>query len=137
VITQGSAEEGGASWRSSVSIILWGLYRDERTLEAISYYNKLSGAEPVETAFVLDPMIATGGTAICTVNTLRTWGVRRIKLLGILASEEGLQRLEEADPDLQVYVCAVDPLLNERGYIVPGLGDAGDRQFGTGWGKEV
>lgn len=114
-----------------------GLYRDEQTLEAISYYNKLSGAEPVEVAVVLDPMIATGGTAVRTVQTLKEWGVQRIKLLGILASEVGLKRLEEAFPHLQVYVCAIDPILNENGYIVPGLGDAGDRQFGTGWGKEV
>jgi len=114
-----------------------GLYRDEKTLEAISYYNKLSGAEPVEVAFVLDPMIATGGTAIRTVQTLEAWGVKRIKLIGIVASKEGLQRLEAAHPNTQVYVCAIDKKLNEVGYIVPGLGDAGDRQFGTGWGKEV
>jgi len=114
-----------------------GLYRDEKTLEAISYYNKLSGAEPVEVAFVLDPMIATGGTAIRTVQTLEAWGVKRVKLIGIVASKEGLQRLEAAHPNTQVYVCAIDKKLNEVGYIVPGLGDAGDRQFGTGWGKEV
>jgi len=114
-----------------------GLYRDEKTLEAISYYNKLSGTDPVEVAFVLDPMIATGGTAIRTVQTLEAWGVGRIKLIGIVASKEGLQRLEAAHPNTQVYVCAIDKKLNEVGYIVPGLGDAGDRQFGTGWGKEV
>lgn len=114
-----------------------GLYRDEQTLEAISYYNKLSGAEPVEVAFVLDPMIATGGTAIRTVQTLEEWGVNRIKLIGILASEVGLKNLEETHPRTQVYVCAIDPELDENGYIVPGLGDAGDRQFGTGWGKEI
>lgn len=114
-----------------------GLYRDEKTLEAISYYNKLSGAQPVEVAFVLDPMIATGGTAMRTVQTLEDWGVRRVKLIGILASEVGLQSLEVAHPSTQVYVCAVDPELNEYGYIIPGLGDAGDRQFGTYWGKEI
>jgi len=114
-----------------------GLYRDEKTLEAISYYNKLSDADPVEVAFVLDPMIATGGTAIRTVQTLEAWGVKRIKLIGIMASTEGLQRLKAAHPDTQVYVCAIDKKLSEMGYIVPGLGEAGDRQFGTGWGKEV
>ena len=108
-----------------------GLYRDEETLEAISYYNKLSGSEPVETAFVLDPMIATGGTVSAAVGALRGWGVQRIKLLGIIASEAGLQHIEHADPELEVYVCAVDPQLDERGFIVPGLGDAGDRQFRT------
>ncbi len=108
-----------------------GLYRDEETLEAISYYNKLSGSEPVETAFVLDPMIATGGTVSAAVGALRGWGVQRIKLLGIIASEAGLQHLKHADPELEVYVCAIDPQLDERGFIVPGLGDAGDRQFRT------
>lgn len=114
-----------------------GLYRDEKTLEAISYYNKLSGAHPVEVAFVLDPMIATGGTAIRTVQTLEEWGVKRIKLIGLLASKIGLKELQEKHPNTQIYVCAVDPELNEDGYIVPGLGDAGDRQFGTYWGKEA
>jgi len=113
-----------------------GLYRDEKTLEAISYYNKLSGAEPVEVAFVLDPMIATGGTAIRTVQTLEEWGVGRIKLIGILASKVGLETLSASHPNTQVYVCAIDEALNDQGYIVPGLGDAGDRQFGTYWGKE-
>jgi uracil phosphoribosyltransferase len=114
-----------------------GLYRDEKTLEAISYYNKLHGAEPVDVAFVLDPMIATGGTATQTIETLKNWGVKRIKLVGILASQKGLDVIEEQYPDTQVYVCAVDPILNEHGYIVPGLGDAGDRQFGTYWGKDI
>ncbi len=114
-----------------------GLYRDEETLEAIAYYNQLSGAEPVEVAFVLDPMIATGGTAVRTVQNLKEWGVPRIKLIGMVGSEVGLERLGKAFPELQVYLCAIDPELNEKGYIVPGLGDAGDRQFGTGWGKDV
>jgi uracil phosphoribosyltransferase len=109
-----------------------GLYRDEETVEAISYYSKLSAADPVEVAFVLDPMIATGGTLIRTVGMLKEWGVDQINILSVIASEEGIENVHGVFPDTKIYVTAIDPDLNAQSFIVPGLGDAGDRQFGTG-----
>lgn len=109
-----------------------GLYRDEETIEAISYYNKLQTAEPVDVVFVLDPMIATGGTLIRTVGMLKEWGVDDINILSVIASEEGIDNVQSVFPDVNIYVTAIDPDLDENSYIVPGLGDAGDRQFGTG-----
>jgi uracil phosphoribosyltransferase len=108
-----------------------GLYRDERTLRPVSYYNKLPVEPTVQVCLVLDPMLATGGTAVETINILKKWGATNIKYIGIIAAPEGIKRLSEAHPDVPIYVAAVDSHLNEIGYIVPGLGDAGDRQFGT------
>jgi uracil phosphoribosyltransferase len=108
-----------------------GLYRDERTLRPVEYYNKLPVQPTVDVCLVLDPMLATGGSAVATVDVLKRWGARRIKFVGIIAAPEGVARLEQAHPDVDVHVAAVDTHLNEHGYIVPGLGDAGDRQFGT------
>jgi uracil phosphoribosyltransferase len=85
----------------------------------------------VQLSLVLDPMLATGGSAVATVDILKRWGSERIKYLGLLAAPEGIKRLSEAHPDVDIHVAAVDERLNEIGYIVPGLGDAGDRQFGT------
>lgn len=106
-----------------------GIFRDEKTLEPVEYYSKLAQHTPVDTAFVLDPMLATGGSASAAVTRLKSWGVKQIKFLGIFAAPEGVHKLTIAHPDLEIFVCAVDQKLNDRGYIVPGFGDAGDRQF--------
>ena len=108
-----------------------GLYRDHRTLMPIEYYNKLPVQPTVDICYVLDPMLATAGSATATVKILKDWGARRIKFVGLIAAPEGVARLHEEHPDVPIYVGAVDDHLNEHGYIVPGLGDAGDRQFGT------
>jgi uracil phosphoribosyltransferase len=109
-----------------------GLYRDEATLQPVEYYNKLPVSPTVDVCLVLDPMLATGGSATATIDILKRWGARGIKYLGILAAPEGIAALQEAHPDVDIYVGAVDSHLNDIGFIVPGLGDAGDRQFGTG-----
>jgi len=106
-----------------------GFYRDESTLEPVEYYQKLPPRDAVDVALVVDPMLATGGSAVAALNTVKKWGVGRIKLLAAIAAPEGIQRLTQAAPNVQIYVCAVDEKLNEHGYIVPGLGDAGDRVF--------
>ncbi len=108
-----------------------GLYRDERTLRPVEYYNKLPVSPTVQVCFVLDPMLATGGSAVATVDILKRWGAQRIKFLGLIGAPEGVRRLTEAHPDVEIHLIALDSHLNEHGYIVPGLGDAGDRQFGT------
>jgi uracil phosphoribosyltransferase len=109
-----------------------GLYRDEETLRPVFYYNKLPTSPTVQLCLVLDPMLATGGSAVAAVDMLKKWGAERIKFVGILAAPEGIARLQAAHPDVPIYIAAIDERLNEIGYIVPGLGDAGDRQFGTG-----
>ena len=121
-------------WEMMPGAEVWhiGLYRDERTLKPVSYYNKLPMLPTVQVCFVLDPMLATGGSAVATVDLLKKWGARRIKYVGILAAPEGIARLEGAHPDVPIHIAHIDSHLNEIGYIVPGLGDAGDRQFGTG-----
>jgi uracil phosphoribosyltransferase len=108
-----------------------GLYRDERTLQPVEYYNKLPDAATVQICLILDPMLATGGSSAATVDILKTWGAARIKQVSLIAAPEGVATLSSAHPDVDIHVGAVDSHLNERGYIVPGLGDAGDRQFGT------
>ena len=108
-----------------------GLYRDESTAEPVEYYSRLSDGHPVDVALVLDPMLATGGSAIAALETLKQWGAKRTKILSIIASEFGIQRIAEESADTQVYVCAIDPILNDDKFIVPGLGDAGDRIFNT------
>jgi uracil phosphoribosyltransferase len=115
------------------SVQVWhiGLYRDEKTLRPVEYYNKLPTEPTVNVCLVLDPMLATGGSAVATINILKKWGVKRIKFLGLIAAPEGVSRLVEAHPDVPIHVAAVDERLNDVGFIVPGLGDAGDRQFGT------
>jgi len=109
-----------------------GLFRDERTLRPIEYYNKLPSEATVQVCLVLDPMLATGGSAAATIDVLQKWGAKRIKYVGIIAAPEGVSALSGAHPDVPIHVAALDDHLNEKGYIVPGLGDAGDRQFGTG-----
>jgi uracil phosphoribosyltransferase len=109
-----------------------GLYRDERTLKPVQYYNKLPVEPTVSVCLILDPMLATGGSAVATVDILKQWGVRKIKFVCIIAAPEGIRLLQENHPDVPIHLAAVDERLNEHGYILPGLGDAGDRQFGTG-----
>ena len=108
-----------------------GLYRDEKTLRPVEYYNKLPTQPRVQVCLVLDPMLATGGSAVATVNILKKWSAVRIKFLGLIGAPEGLKALTEAHPDVDVHLAALDDHLNDIGFIVPGLGDAGDRQFGT------
>jgi len=108
-----------------------GLYRDERSLKPVEYYNKLPDAATVQVCLILDPMLATGGSSAATVDILKHWGAARIKQISLIAAPEGVATLSGAHPDVDIHVAAVDRALNERGYIVPGLGDAGDRQFGT------
>ena len=108
-----------------------GLYRDEETAKPIKYYSKLPPERPVDVALILDPMLATGGSAVDALTTLREWGVPHVKLLSLIASEEGVKRVNFEFPNAQIYVCQIDPILNDRKFIVPGLGDAGDRIFNT------
>ncbi len=109
-----------------------GLYRDTKTLEPVSYYNKLPAEADVDLCLILDPMLATAGSATAAVDVLKQWGAQRIKFLGLIAAPEGVHRLSEAHPDVPIHLAAIDDHLNDHAYIVPGLGDAGDRQFGTG-----
>lgn len=108
-----------------------GLYRDEKTLQPVQYYNKLPTAPTVGICLVLDPMLATGGSAAATIDILKKWGVKKIKYIGLIGAPEGIEHLTKTHPDVPIYLGAIDEKLNEIGYIVPGLGDAGDRQFGT------
>ena len=121
-------------WEMMPSAEVWhiGLYRDEQTLKPVSYYNKLPTSPTVEVCLVLDPMLATGGSASATIDILKRWGAERIKFLGILAAPEGIERLQSDHPNVDIHIGKIDQQLNDIGYIVPGLGDAGDRQFGTG-----
>ena len=108
-----------------------GLYRNEETLEPVEYYCKLPSDIAERDVIVLDPMLATGGSARDAITQIKKRGARSIKFIGIIAAPEGLKALHEAHPDVDIYVAALDEKLNEKGYIVPCLGDAGDRIFGT------
>lgn len=108
-----------------------GLYRDHQTLQPVTYYAKLPPKPTIGLALVLDPMLATGGSLIATIDILKRWGLSRIKFLGLIAAPEGVAALHAVHPDVPVHLAAIDSHLNEQKYIVPGLGDAGDRQFGT------
>jgi uracil phosphoribosyltransferase len=120
-------------WGLMPSAEVWhiGLYRDEQTLKPVAYYNRLPVAPTVSVCLILDPMLATGGSAVATVDILKQWGVAKIKFVGLIAAPEGIARLHNAHPDVPIHIAAIDERLNENGYILPGLGDAGDRQFGT------
>jgi uracil phosphoribosyltransferase len=112
-----------------------GLFRDERTLRPVEYYNKLPDSATVDLCLILDPMLATGGSATAAIEVLKRWGAvrpTRIKLINLIAAPEGVAAVSSAHPDVEIHVAALDRQLNDRGYILPGLGDAGDRQFGTG-----
>jgi len=108
-----------------------GFYRDEKTLRPVAYYNKLPVQPTVQLCLILDPMLATGGSAIAAVDVLKNWGVERIKYVGLIGAPEGIEALSAKHPDVPIYLAQVDEKLNDIGFIVPGLGDAGDRQFGT------
>jgi uracil phosphoribosyltransferase len=121
-------------WELMPNAEVWhiGLYRDEKTLQPVEYYNKLPISPTVKVCLVLDPMLATGGSAVATLDILKKWGVSRIKFIGLIAAPEGVALMQEHHPEVPIHIAAVDEKLNDIGYIVPGLGDAGDRQFGTG-----
>jgi uracil phosphoribosyltransferase len=121
-------------WEMMPSAEVWhiGLKRDERTLQPMQYYANKPVAPRVQVCLILDPMLATGGSAAATVALLKSWGVSRIKYIGLIAAPEGIARLHADHPDVPIHLGAIDRHLNDIGYIVPGLGDAGDRQFGTG-----
>ena len=129
-------------WELMPSAEVWhiGLYRDHDTLKPVEYYNKLPIEPTVQVCLILDPMLATGGSAVTTVSILKRWGAQRIKFVGLIAAPEGIERLSQAHPDVDIHLAAIDEYLTPEpttpddppaGYIVPGLGDAGDRQFGT------
>lgn len=107
-----------------------GFYRDESTLKPVEYYQKFSD-HPPEIAFILDPMLATGGSACEAIGMVKNWGVERISMLCTIASPEGIEKVQETHPDVTIFTCAIDECLNENAYILPGLGDAGDRIFNT------
>ena len=108
-----------------------GLYRDHATLEPVIYYQKLPPKPTADFSIVLDPMLATGGSATAAVDMLKKWGTPHIKFLGLIAAPEGVQTLQKAHPDVPIYLAAIDRHLTENGSIIPGLGHAGCRQFGT------
>lgn len=108
-----------------------GLRRDEDTLQALEYYNQLPHKVNLQVCYAVDPMLATGGSAIDAINILKRRGIAHISFVGIIAAPYGLLKLSQTHPDVDIYIAALDESLNDRGYILPGLGDAGDRQFGT------
>jgi uracil phosphoribosyltransferase len=108
-----------------------GIYRDEQTMQPVEYYSRFPAGRPADVALVLDPMLATGGSAIAALSALRDWGVSEIKILSVIASRDGIAEVVSRFPSTQIFVCVIDPVLNDQKYIVPGLGDAGDRTFNT------
>ncbi|MDG6354492.1 uracil phosphoribosyltransferase [Glaesserella parasuis] len=115
----------------SARISVVGIYRNEETLEPVPYFKKLANDVGERLAIVVDPMLATGGSMIATLDLLKAAGCKQIKVLVLVAAPEGIKALEEAHPDIELYTAAIDSHLNENGYIIPGLGDAGDKIFGT------
>lgn len=115
----------------SARIGVVGIYRDEETLKPVPYFQKLVADMEARVALVVDPMLATGGSMIATIDLLKKKGCRQIKVLVLVAAPEGIAALEQAHPDVELYTAAIDQKLNEKGYIIPGLGDAGDKLFGT------
>ena len=115
----------------SARVSVVGLYRNEETLEPVRYYVKMTSNMEERIALILDPMLATGGTLVATIDLLKESGCKQIRGLFLVAAPEGLNRLEKAHPDVDIYVAAIDEKLNDIGYIMPGLGDAGDKIFGT------
>ncbi|PLX99324.1 MAG: uracil phosphoribosyltransferase [Desulfuromonas sp.] len=115
----------------SAKVSVVGLYRNEETLEPVTYFEKLAGKMEDRTALILDPMLATGGSLIATINMLKEAGCKNIKGLFLVAAPEGIARLDQTHPDVDLYVASIDDCLNDVGYILPGLGDAGDKIFGT------
>jgi uracil phosphoribosyltransferase len=123
--------EGIAQLIPSARVGHIGLYRDHETLEPVDYYFKIPSGEHDRDFFVLDPMLATGGSAVAAIRALKDAGAQRVRFLCIVAAPEGVQRMLDAHPDIPLFAAALDRQLNAKGYILPGLGDAGDRLFGT------
>ena len=123
--------EGFRQVISDAQIWHLGLRRDEDTLQALEYYNRLPHQVDLQEAYAVDPMLATGGSAIDAVTILKHRGIPRISYVGIIAAPYGLLKLSQTHPDIDIYIAGLDESLNDRGFILPGLGDAGDRQFGT------
>lgn len=126
-------------WKLLPQAQVWhiGLYRDEQTLKPVEYYNKLPIAPKVDLVLVVDPMLATGGSASATIRILKEWGAKRIKFVGLIAAPEGIAEVQKSHPEVPIHIASIDERLTGEsdpfpaGYIFPGLGDAGDRQFGT------
>ena len=123
--------DGMVSLMPNVKVGHIGLFRDPETLEPVKYYFKMPPDIKERDAIVVDPMLATGGSASAAIKFLKEAGVRHIKLMSVIGAPEGVKKMQEDHPDVDIYVAALDDHLNEHGYIVPGLGDAGDRIFGT------
>jgi uracil phosphoribosyltransferase len=123
--------DGVLSLVSGARVGFIGLYRDEETLEAVEYYVKLPPDIGIRDVLLLDPMLATGNSTVAAVETVKAAGAQSIRLIALLAAPEGIERIHRDHPDVRIVVAAVDRGLNERGFIVPGLGDAGDRLYGT------
>lgn len=123
--------DGVLDYIPSAKVSVVGIYRDEETLEPVPYFQKLVSQIDQRLSLVVDPMLATGGSMISTLDLIKESGCTNIKVLILVAAPEGLKALEEAHPDIEVYTASIDSHLNESGYIVPGLGDAGDKIFGT------
>jgi len=115
----------------SARVSVVGLYRDEETLEPVTYFKKLTSDMDDRSALVIDPMLATGGSMVATIDILKEAGCTDIKALVLVAAPEGIKKMQDAHPDVDIYTAAIDSHLNEHGYIIPGLGDAGDKIFGT------
>ena len=120
-------------WEMLPGAEVWhiGLKRDERTLSPVQYYANKPTEPKVQLCLLLDPMLATGGSASVALDLVKSWGVKRVKYIGLIAAPEGIERLQRDHPDVDLHLAGIDESLNEHGFIVPGLGDAGDRQFGT------
>lgn len=112
-------------------VLYIGMYRDEETHQPVSYYNKLEDTELVNTAYVIDPMLATGGSACAAIHALKQWGIKKIKFAGLIGAPEGIKAVHSEFPDVDIHLAALDKKLNDNAYILPGLGDAGDRIFNT------
>lgn len=123
--------EGVLDLIPSAKVSVVGLYRNEETLEPVRYYVKMTSQMEERIALILDPMLATGGTLMATIDLIKESGCSKIKGIFVVAAPEGIKRVEEAHPDVDIFVAAIDEKLNEVGYILPGLGDAGDKIFGT------
>ena len=115
----------------SAKISVVGLYRDEETLEPVSYFEKLAGNIEDRMALIIDPMLATGGSMNATIDLLKEAGCQDIRALVLVAAPEGIKKVQDTHPDVDIYTASVDSHLNDKGYIIPGLGDAGDKIFGT------
>ncbi len=123
--------EGLAGLLPDATVRHLGFYRDEAKLSPVPYYNKLPQGQAEDLCLILDPMLATGGSALAAITAVKAWGPRRIKFLGILGAPEGVAAVHQAHPDVALHLCGIDQHLDARGFIVPGLGDAGDRLFRT------